>query len=93
MSVGANDEDAIGQRIAKAAEDQQMKTPSMDLNKAGMPISALAFEPEFIKTRLTRWKGHQDIEESFDSMVDIVEKMTPDMSGSFLKWNGKTIKW
>ena len=92
-SVGTNDGDAIGYRMAKSAENQQMRTLSIDLKKAKIPISTLAFEPGFIKTRLTRWKGHQDIVESCNGMVDIVESMTPDMSGSFLKWNGETIPW
>ncbi|KAG8164191.1 hypothetical protein KVR01_006109 [Diaporthe batatas] len=92
-SVGANDGDAIGYRMTKSAENQQMRTLSIDFKKAEIPISTLAFEPGFIKTRLTRWKGHQDIVESCNGMVDIVERMTPDMLGSFLKWNGETIPW
>ena len=92
-SVGTNDGDAIGYRMAKSSETQQMRALSLDFKKAGVPISTLAFDPGFIKTRLTRWKGHQDITESCNGMVDVVERMTPDMSGSFLKWNGETIPW
>lgn len=79
--------------MAKAAANQQVKTLSLDFQRAGIPISTLAFEPGFIKTRLTGWRGRVDIEESCNGMVDIIEKLTLEESGSFLDWTGKTIPW
>ena len=85
--------EVIGYRMAKAAANQQVKTLSLDFQRANIPISTLAFEPGFIKTRLTGWRGRVDIEESCTGMVDIIEMMTPNMSGSFLDWKGETIPW
>lgn len=79
--------------MAKTAANQQVKTLALDFQRDNIPVSTLAFEPGFIKTRLTGWRGHVDIEESCTGMVDIIEKMSPGMSGSFLNWKGETIPW
>lgn len=79
--------------MAKAAANQQVKTLALDFQRDNIPISTLAFEPGFIKTRLTGWRGRIDIDEACNGMVNIIEKMTPEMSGSFLNWNGETIPW
>lgn len=94
-SIGApdNDGEVIGYRMAKTAANQQVKTLALDFQRDNIPVSTLAFEPGFIKTRLTGWRGHVDIEESCTGMVDIIEKMSPGMSGSFLNWKGETIPW
>lgn len=79
--------------MAKAAVNQQVKTLSLDFQRTGIPVSTHALEPGFIKTRLTDWRGRVDIEESCNGMVDIIERLTPEESGSFLNWTGKTIPW
>ena len=70
-----------------------VKTLALDFQRHDIPVSTLAFEPGFIKTRLTAWRGRVDIEEACTGMVDIIEKLTPDRSGSFLDWTGETIPW
>ncbi|KAJ5755124.1 NAD(P)-binding protein [Penicillium manginii] len=79
--------------MAKAAANQQVKTLALDFQRANIPASTLAFEPGFIKTKLTGWRGRVDIEESCKGMVDIIEKLTPEKSGSSVDWSGETIPW
>ncbi len=88
-----HDGEVIGYRMAKAAANQQVKTLALDFQRDNIPVTTLAFEPGFIKTRLAGWRGRVDIEESCTGMVDIIEKLSPDMSGSFLNWKGETIPW
>jgi NAD(P)-dependent dehydrogenase (short-subunit alcohol dehydrogenase family) len=83
----------IGYRMAKAAANQQVKTLAIDFQRQDIPLTTLAFEPGFIKTRLTGWRGIVDIEESCTGMVNIIETLTPQMSGSFLDWKGDTLPW
>ncbi|KAH6634696.1 hypothetical protein B0J18DRAFT_453394 [Chaetomium sp. MPI-SDFR-AT-0129] len=94
-SIGAPDHDGevIGYRMAKAAANQQVKTLALDFQRDNIPITTLAFEPGFIKTRFTGWLGRVDIEAACTGMVDIIEKLSPYMSGSFLNWKGETIPW
>ncbi|KAK0721316.1 hypothetical protein B0T21DRAFT_414511 [Apiosordaria backusii] len=94
-SIGAPDHDGevIGYRMAKAAANQQVKTLALDFQRDNIPITTLAFEPGFIKTKLTGWWGRVDIEESCNGMVDIIEKLSPEQSGTFVNWKGETIPW
>ena len=79
--------------MAEAAANQQVKTLALNFKRDKIPIRTLAFEPGFIKTKLTGWRGRVDIVEACNGMVDIVEKMTPEMSGTFVDWKGETIPW
>ncbi|KAK0739297.1 hypothetical protein B0T21DRAFT_346622 [Apiosordaria backusii] len=55
----------LGYRMAKAALNQQTKT-STDTK-----VIFLALEPGYIATRLTGWKGEDDMKTSVREMVDI----------------------
>ena len=79
--------------MAQIAARRQVRTAALDFQLEGIPVTTVAFEPGFIKTGLTGWRGCVDIGESCTGMVDIIERLTPDMSGSFLDWKGETIPW
>ena len=79
--------------MAKSATNQQVKTLAVDFKRDGIPVSTIAFEPGFVKTRLTGWRGNDDIIESCNGMADIIERMTPGMSGTFVDWKGDTVPW
>lgn len=79
--------------MAKAAANQQVKTLALDFQRDNIPVTTFAFEPGFIKTRLTGWRGKVDMEESSSGMVDIIERMSPEMTGQFQNWKGETIPW
>lgn len=88
-----HDGEVIGYRMAKAAANQQVKTLALDFQRANINVSTLVFELGFIKTRLTGWRGRVDIEESCNGKVSIIEKLTPEKSGSFVDGTGETIPW
>ncbi|KAK1834721.1 NAD(P)-binding protein [Podospora conica] len=94
-SIGApwHDGKFLGYRMAKSAANQQVKTLALDFQRDKIPITTLAFEPGFIKTKLTGWRGEVDIEESANGMVDIIEKLAPEQTGTFVNWKGETIPW
>jgi hypothetical protein len=62
-------------------------------NEAIFQLQHSRSSPGFVKSRLTGWRGRVDIEESCTGMVNIIEKLVPEMSGSFLDWKGETIIW
>lgn len=79
--------------MAKAAAHQQVKTLALDFQRNKIPVTTLEFEPGFIKTKLTSQRGRVEIGETCTGMVDIIERLTPDESGSCLNWKGETILW
>jgi NAD(P)-dependent dehydrogenase (short-subunit alcohol dehydrogenase family) len=83
----------MGYRMAKAAANQQVRTLALDLQRAKISVTTFAYEPGFIKTKLTCWKRRAEIEESCNGMVDIIEKLTPEMSGQFQEFKGENIPW
>ncbi|KAI0542075.1 short chain dehydrogenase [Xylaria digitata] len=66
-------------------------TLAIDFKTAGLPVTTMAIDPGFIKTRLTGFRGTVDIKESSNGMYKLIESLTPEMSGSFYKWNGKEL--
>ena len=93
MEAPDHNREVIGYRMAKAAANQQVKTLALDFQRDNIPVTMLAFEPGFIKTKLTGFRGVVDIEESSNGMVDIIEKLTPEQTGNFVDWKGETIPW
>jgi NAD(P)-dependent dehydrogenase (short-subunit alcohol dehydrogenase family) len=79
--------------MAKAAANQQVKTLALDFQRDNIRVTTLAFEPGFIKTKLTGWRGRVDIEESSTGMVNIIETLTLEKSGTFVDWKGEMIPW
>ena len=79
--------------MAKAAVNQQVKTLALDFQRDNIPVTTLALDPGWIKTRLTRWKGRDDIVEACNGMVDVIERLTPEMSGHFINWKGEPVPW
>ena len=49
--------------MAKAALNQLIVTLANDFKKNNHPIGIVAFQPGYIKTRLTGYKGPVDIDE------------------------------
>ncbi|KAF2973205.1 hypothetical protein GQX73_g307 [Xylaria multiplex] len=87
------DGESVGYRMAKVAINAQTKTLAIDFKTAGLPVTTMAIDPGFIKTRLTGFRGNVDIKESRDGMYKLIEGLTPEISGSFYKWNGKELPW
>ena len=64
-----------------------------EFKAANLNITVLALDPGDIPTRLSRWKGGTNMDESIKGMVGIIERATLDMSGDFIKWNGTKIPY
>lgn len=79
--------------MAKTAVNAQTKTLAIDFKTAGLPVTTMAIDPGFIKTRLTGFRGTVKIEESSNGMYRLIEGLTPETSGSFYSWNGKELPW
>jgi NAD(P)-dependent dehydrogenase (short-subunit alcohol dehydrogenase family) len=79
--------------MAKAALNQLTVTLANDFKKSGHPIGIVAFQPGYIKTKLTGYKGPIDINESVTGMVNLAETVTPEGSPYFLSWKGETLPW
>ncbi|KAF2797777.1 NAD(P)-binding protein, partial [Melanomma pulvis-pyrius CBS 109.77] len=73
--------------------DQLTVTLANDFKKNGHPIGIVAFQPGYIKTKLTGFKGPIDIDESVSGMANLTETITPEGSPYFLSWKGETIPW
>jgi NAD(P)-dependent dehydrogenase (short-subunit alcohol dehydrogenase family) len=79
--------------MAKAAVNAQTKTLAIDFKTTGLPVTTMAIDPGFIKTRLTGFRGTVDIKESSQGIYRLIEGLTPETSGSFYRWNGKELPW
>ncbi|PNS14153.1 3-oxoacyl [Sphaceloma murrayae] len=89
--AGNNDEgENIGYRMAKAALNQQTKTLAQELTRAGSKIRLLAVCPGFIATKMTNFRGKDDIVKSCEGIVNMVLGLSAEDSGSLKKWNGNT---
>lgn len=64
-------------------------TIAHEMKAKNLKITMLALGPGDIPTKLSGWTGHTVMEESITGMVKIIEKATIDISGSYLRWNGK----
>ena len=94
-SIATNTEEGenIGYRVAKAALNQQTKTLAQELRRTGSKISLVAVCPGFVATKMTRFRGKDDIVEVCKGTVDIVLNLTTKDSGSFRNWKGAYIPW
>jgi len=79
--------------MAKSALNQQTVTLALDLKEAGHGITVMALSPGFIPTRLSKFKGHIDMDESVQGMVSIIEKATMEDNGKFVRWNGEQMEY
>ncbi|KAJ4369606.1 hypothetical protein N0V83_005368 [Neocucurbitaria cava] len=78
--AGNDDERFVGYKMAKAALNQLSVTLANGFKSNGYPISIVAFQPGYIKTKRTSYEGTIDIKESVTGMVDLTETMTPEGS-------------
>jgi NAD(P)-dependent dehydrogenase (short-subunit alcohol dehydrogenase family) len=65
--------DIIGYRMTKAALKQQTRSLDVDFKNTGVPVATVSFEPGYIATRLTRFKGEVEISEACNGMIDAME--------------------
>lgn len=83
----------LGYRMAKAALNQQTKTVAQAFKDGDSKIIFLALEPGYLATRLTGWKGEDDMEASVKGMVDIIQRAEHSDTGLFYTYAGEKLQY
>ncbi|KAK3367395.1 short chain dehydrogenase, partial [Lasiosphaeria ovina] len=83
----------LGYRMAKAALNQQTKTISQSFKSTEPKVIFLALEPGYLATKLTGWKGEDNMETSVRGMVDIVERAGISDTGRFYSYTGQELRY
>lgn len=79
----------LGYRMAKAALNQQYKTIAQ-VFKEDPKMIFLTLEPGYVATRLTGWKGEDDIEKSVQGMYEVIDGAKQSDSGIMARsWSSK----
>ncbi|KAK7742380.1 hypothetical protein SLS53_004525 [Cytospora paraplurivora] len=71
----------------------QTKTIAQAFKAGNDRIIFLALEPGYLPTRLTGWKGEDDMEKSIKGMVDIIERADYADTGNFYSYTGKQLEY
>jgi NAD(P)-dependent dehydrogenase (short-subunit alcohol dehydrogenase family) len=79
--------------MAKAALNQQTKTIAQAFNGGEDKIIFIALNPGYVATKLTGWKGEDDMETSVKGMVDIIDRVELSDSGLFFDYTGVKLEF
>ena len=79
--------------MAKAALNQQTKTIAKGFNGSGNSLIFITLNPGYVPTKLTGYKGTDDLDASVNGMVDIVEQAGPSDSGLFFDYTGQRLEF
>ena len=99
--VGSIGDNALGgwysYRAAKAALNQLLHTAAIELARTHPMAVLAALHPGTVATTLTAKYsgGHPSVEPhvAADHLVGVLGALTPDQSGGFVDWSGKSVPW
>jgi NAD(P)-dependent dehydrogenase (short-subunit alcohol dehydrogenase family) len=80
-----------GYRASKAAFNAFGKSLAIDLKERGVAVAQL--HPGFVKTRMVNFGGIITTEESVDGLVERIEELNLENTGSFWHCNGEVLPW
>ena len=87
----------ISYRAAKAAVNQIIRTSAIELGRTHPELALIALHPGTVATKFsanyTTRHPTQTPENAAQHMVQVIETMTPQNSGQFFDWAGKSIEW
>jgi len=87
----------ISYRAAKAAVNQIIHTSAIELGRTHPELALIALHPGTVATKFsanyTASHPTQTPENAAQHMAQVIEAMTPQESGQFLDWAGKSIEW
>ena len=90
-SIGDNDTGGhYAYRCSKAALNMAVKSLSIDLDPRGVIVAVL--HPGSVATE-TRKGGQIPVDESVSGMRTIIDGLSPEMTGTFRRYDGGTIEW
>lgn len=91
-SIGDNQSGgAYGYRMAKAALNMGCRSMAMDLRGEG--FTAVVMNPGWVKTDMGGAHAPTPVEESAQKMIDLIDRIGPDQTGTFLDYRGHTWPW
>jgi NAD(P)-dependent dehydrogenase (short-subunit alcohol dehydrogenase family) len=90
-SIGDASGGAYAYRASKAALNMITKALAGDLRARG--ITAVAFHPGWVRTRMGGPNAPVDLEACVDGQQRILDALTIETSGAFLNYDGKPIEW
>jgi NAD(P)-dependent dehydrogenase (short-subunit alcohol dehydrogenase family) len=77
--------------MSKAALNAAGMSLSHDLKSSGIAVAII--HPGFVRTDMTENTGNLDADESASLLVDRLNELTLDSSGTFWHVNGQTLPW
>jgi len=91
-SIGDNDSGGrYGYRASKAAFNAFGRSLAIDLKGSGIAVAQL--HPGFVKTRMVNFGGILSTEESVAGLVERIENLNLQNSGSFWHCHGEELPW
>lgn len=80
-------------RVAKTALNQVMVTFAREFEKKGQNITVVCVEPGFLPTRLTGYDFVDDMDTSIRGLMDVIQGLKKEDSGTFIEWSGKRLRF
>ncbi|MCI2393767.1 SDR family NAD(P)-dependent oxidoreductase [Aliiroseovarius sediminis] len=83
-------------RASKAALNQLIRTASIELGRTHKHLTCVALHPGTVATPFTQdYPQHKSVpaEQAARNLLDVIDGLTPDDSGRFFDWAGKTVPW
>lgn len=78
-------------RAAKTALNQISVTMAREWEEEGRKSTIVCMEPGFLSTRLTGFAGEDDMETCIAGIMKVIDGITYEDNGAFLKWDGSKI--
>ena len=82
---------SYGYRMSKAALNMASTSLAYDLREKGIAIAIL--HPGWVRTDMTKGKGHLDPEEAAQNLVERMDQLTMENTGTFWHSHGKVLPW
>lgn len=87
----------ISYRAAKAAQNQIVKTASLEIARTHPDAVVVALHPGTVETRLSQsfTRGHHTMtpDEAARKLLAVIEKLRPAQTGGFFSYDGQPIEW
>lgn len=78
----------ISYRVPKSALNALSISIAIELRAANDNIAVLCVDPGDVPTKLSRWAGDIDLNDSVRGMYEQIEKATIEDTGLFVNWRG-----
>ncbi len=83
-------------RASKAALNQVIRTASIELKRTHKHLICTALHPGTVATEFTQnYPQHKTVapQQAASNLLNVIDGLTPEDSGGFFDWAGKTVPW